>query len=133
MKYVTAENVILLDDDCIVKRTDYIEGFSDLLSKSSVVRGIFLTDHGLDIAPWFSTTNLGMESKLAKELGPFDWRYNGRYGEEDADLGLEIAALGISPMLGDYRTECKHLGEPYSGDRSGTAKNTALMHEKWRL
>jgi len=133
LKHVESEYVILLDEDTVPIRGNYIEAFEQCFASGKLVRGMWTSGEGPHLPPWFSTTNVGLSTDLARELGPFDMRYNGRYGYDDNDFEMEVKALGINVIHGTPDTQCEMKGDAYSGDRSGIVENERLFKAKWHL
>lgn len=134
LAYCECDYVVFLDDDCIPVSKNFAAEYTRLLSVNQVVKGLFLTEDGsVKEAPWFSTCNIGFQTKFIKDIGGFDPAYNGRYGYEDADLGLEVRRRNAIPALGNFDTSVKHEGKPYAGDRSGGEQNRDYYCKKWNI
>lgn len=128
-----AENMVLLDDDCIPLGEDFIAGYLEAFKDAPIVRGRFLHEGKRTLPPWFSTANIGMSRSVFYAIGGFDARYDGRYGYDDVDIEKSIQRYKFPVAIGGDATCARHVGEPFSGDRVASQINEKLYREKWGL
>lgn len=136
VKLVETPYLVMLDDDCIPDHDIFVEHYLDGLKVSPVVRGLMRDEQmapaDAKLTPWFSTANIGFETGLCQDLGPFDMNFDGRYGFEDNDLGL-IVEKGFPFIAGTAGTAVLHRGPQRPALHVGYEANRAYYKQKWNL
>jgi glycosyltransferase involved in cell wall biosynthesis len=137
MSMCSSPYTIILDDDCVPQSQGFIQTHLQSLEKFPISRGIiqFPSDNYADANAWFSCANIGFQTKILKEIGYYDQRYNGHYGHEDQDMGLTLRKFGYTRSAPQHiGTLTYHLGKNYAdNDRSWNVigHNTDLFIQKW--
>ena len=86
-------------------------------------------------APWlfFWTCHVSALRKDLLKIGLFDWRYDGRWGVEDTDLGFRLFHDGVSIMLLTEATSIHYPHQKCKHDRHKEGlQNCRLFHEKFK-
>ena len=138
----TSDNIIIMDDDCVPTSKRWAVEHMRVLKSFQVSRGpfeIYSLDDNLKVVgripqrfglvgSYFSAINVGFRKTDLMAIGCFDKDYDGKYGEEDLDLGMRIKRHGLSVGYAGEEALVGHFGKVYSGKRGD---NVPLFIKKW--
>jgi glycosyltransferase involved in cell wall biosynthesis len=125
--------IIILDDDCVPKTNNFINGHIDCLKISDFSKGTVIFPDLHEATGWFSTANLGFHRKNLREYGMFYPEYNGYYGYEDLDLAEEIKKRGYTVTDNRNAQVLTGIDMYLNGDRSDAVvgRNRSIFQRRW--
>jgi GT2 family glycosyltransferase len=136
-----APHLLLMDDDCVPRSSQFCRAHLDELANARVCAGqlwIWQTekdgepvgDPVLAKGEWFTTANLSIERELFLEIGGFDPVFTGAYGEEDVDLGIRLEERGVDVVFGGDDTAVDHIGRFFPQEQRSLV-NRWKLYRKW--